>query len=214
MHLSPFFQPCGRKKISALFASQPGENSTCVEQEFLVSENIRKFKCLLITNNNIIVNGMEISAKSSLSLGFRYLVFSLLIENKKLLSILMNILILLSWFAVSRIISIIIFIMVFIISIVFVKIIYMKVAHCSLYLITQRYTQFAQDSSWWKSMMQTYFCLCLSYFSVQILPSSAFGSSHETSQEEGPYGCRKQLRQPFYIFNAQAESKRSKKSQT
>ena len=34
---------------------------------------------------------MEMSAKSGLSLGFRYLVFSLLFENKKLLSILINI---------------------------------------------------------------------------------------------------------------------------
>lgn len=84
---------------------------------------------------------MEMSAKSSLSLRFKYLVFSHLFENKKLLSILMNILILLSWFAVWRIIGIIIFIMVFIISIVFVKIIYMKVTHCSLYLTTQRYNE-------------------------------------------------------------------------
>ena len=63
------------KKISALFASQPAENSTCVEQEFLVPENIRKFECLLATNNSAIVNGMEMSAKSVLSRHFRYLVF-------------------------------------------------------------------------------------------------------------------------------------------
>lgn len=180
-----------------------------------MSENIRKFKCLLITNNNIIVNGMEMTCLlRAICLWASVIYFFLLIENKKLLSISINILILLSWFAVSRIIGIIIFIMVFFIFIVFVKIIYLKVTHCSLYLITQRYTQFAQDSSWWKSMMQTYFCLCLLPFSVQIIPSSTFGSSHETNQEEGPYGCRKQLGQPFYIFNAQAESKRSKKSQT